>query len=252
MLRKCTLILSVIVAFGVPTATRAQTTMDAAMQIQALLDQLSETRSKLKQFQASINIEKMKQNLSGGNLKDKLKKAEGMLKDLDKAKKAAQALPGPLKDLVEKGKDTTAWLKKNLTKKKDDSFSSEDELHRRQTVFKYSNLALAYGRAVALRKQLDRDLAKVEQMRQNAQDSASEMDLKAEMNTLEQMKLSQTQAQQLLIAARAQMDATSTIIAAEGETVDEGEEEEETCKEGDENCKKEEKETSYQAKSTGC
>ena len=64
MLRKYTLIASVLVVLGMPSIARAQT-MDIAMKIQAILDQFSEIRSGLKQIQSSMNIETMLQNLGG-------------------------------------------------------------------------------------------------------------------------------------------------------------------------------------------
>lgn len=89
MLRKYALIASVLAALGTPSAAKAQTTMDVAMKIQAILDQLSEIRSGLKQVQSSMNIETMLQNLGGnGDWKAMLKNAAGGI--FDKMRKKAE------------------------------------------------------------------------------------------------------------------------------------------------------------------
>lgn len=104
MLRKYALIASVLAALGTPSAAKAQTTMDVAMKIQAILDQLSEIRSGLKQVQSSMNIETMLQNLGGnGDWKAMLKNAAGGIFD----KNAEKAEPSRLCCCCPKG-----WPKK--------------------------------------------------------------------------------------------------------------------------------------------
>lgn len=220
MLRKYTLIVSVLAALGMPSYAQAQTTMDVAMKIQAILDQFSEIRSGLKQIQSSMNIETMLQNLGGnGDWKSALKNAAGGIFDRDAekggAKQALLLLPEGLQDKADDPEAAIDWMKKNLFLQKENASTTEvDEITKKRMEFRYTALASGYGKAVATRKQLDKDLASIEQLRQDAESKEAETDLQNEINKLALLKLEQTNYQQLLTSTQAHIEGISNIANA--------------------------------------
>lgn len=218
MLRKYALIASVLAALGMPSTAKAQTTMDVAMKIQAILDQLSEIRSGLKQVQSSMNIETMLQNLGGnGDWKAMLKNAAGGIFDKNAGKGGTkQALLLLPEGLAEKADDVEAaadWMQKNFFLQKEDvSMSERDEMTKQRVEFKYTALASGYGKAVATRKQLDKSLASIEKLRQDAESKESETDLQNEINKVALLKLEQTNYQQLLEATRSHVEGASNLL----------------------------------------
>ena len=238
MLRKYALIASVLAALGTPSAAKAQTTMDVAMKIQAILDQLSEIRSGLKQVQSSMNIETMLQNLGGnGDWKAMLKNAAGGIFDKNAEKGGTkQALLLLPEGLAEKADDVDAaadWMKENLFLQKENvSMSERDELNKQRIEFKYTALASGYGKAVATRKQLDKDLASIEKLRQDAESKESETDLQNEINKIALLKLEQANYQQLLMATRSHVEGASDLlnVSQKSNVISDGESQEEAGK----------------------
>lgn len=216
MFRKYTLLISVFAVLGAPVPARAQTTMDVAMKIQAVLDQLSEIRSGLKQIQSSMNIESMLQNLGGsGDWKDALKNAAGGIFDKDaetaSAKQALLVLPEGLDEKVNNPEAAADWMKNNMFPKADVALDDQAELNRQNMLFQYTSLSTAYGKSVSVRKQLDKDMSSVEQLRQDAEEKESETDLQNEINKLALLKLEQTNLAQLLKTTRMQMESVSQV-----------------------------------------
>ncbi len=220
MLRKYTLIVSVLAVLGMPSYAHAQTTMDVAMKIQAILDQFSEIRSGLKQIQSSMNIETMLQNLGGnGDWKAALKNAAGGIFDRNAekggAKQALLLLPEGLQDKADDPEAAIDWMKKNLFLQKENASTTEvDAITKKRMEFRYTALASGYGKAVATRKQLDKDLASIEQLRQDAESKEAETDLQNEINKLALLKLEQTNYQQLLTSTQAHIEGISNIANA--------------------------------------
>ena len=217
MLRKYTLIASVLVVLGMPSIARAQT-MEIAMKIQAILDQFSEIRSGLKQIQSSMNIETMLQNLGGnGDWKALLKNAAGGIFDSEAekggTKQSLLLLPEGLDDKAEDPDAAKDWMVENFIKQKATmSIEEKDALVKKKAEFQYSALASGYGKAIALRKQLDKDLATIEQLRQDAESKEAETDLQNEINKLALLKLEQVNYKQLLTTAQSHITGASQLI----------------------------------------
>lgn len=216
MLRKSTLITAALISFAMPFQARAQT-MDIVMKIQTILQQLSEIRSDMKQMLSSANIQQMSQNMFGsGDWKEKLKNLAGSV--LDKAaerggtKQAFLPLPDGLAETADDPKGAVSWMEKNFYLQKDDPTREErDEMSRKHVEFKYTTLMSAFGKAVALRKELDKTLESIEQLKQDAESTESELDLQNEINKLAMLKLEQTQQQQLIEATKAQIKGAYQI-----------------------------------------
>ncbi len=217
MLRKYTLIASVLVIFGMPVNARAQTTLDISMKIQAILDQFSEIRSGLKQIQSSMNIETMLQNLGGGgDWKEMLKNAAGGIFDRNAekggTKQAFLVVPEELADKTDDPDAVKKWLEKNMYAAADATVAEVDEIVRKRSEFQYSALLSGYGKVVSLRKQLDKDIETIDQLKQDAESKDSETDLQNEINKLALLKLEQTNYQQLLEATQSHIDGTYAIV----------------------------------------
>ena len=217
MLRKYALIVSVLVVFGTPLKAQAQT-MDIAMKIQAILDQFSEIRSGLKQIQSSMNIETMLQNLAGGgDWKEMLKKAAGGIFDSKSsdnggAKQAALVVPDGLADKTDDPEAAAKWIEENMLKPLEDpTMEALDALAKKRKDFKYTALVTGYGKAVSVRKQLDKAAETIEQLKQDAEGKDAETDLQNEINKLVLLKLEQTNFQQLLLASEAQINGASRL-----------------------------------------
>lgn len=216
MFRKYTLLISVFAVLGAPVPARAQTTMDAAMKIQAVLDQLSEIRSGLKQIQSSMNIETMLQNLGGsGDWKNALKNAAGGIFDKGaetaSAKQALLVLPEGLDSKADDPEAAADWMKNNMFPKADVALDEQAELNRQNMLFLYTSLSTAYGKSVSVRKQLDKDMNSIEQLRQDAEEKEAETDLQNEINKLALLKLEQTNLTQLLKTTRMQMESVAQV-----------------------------------------
>ena len=215
MLRKYMLIASVLVFFGMPVNAQAQT-LDIAMKIQ---DQFSEIRSGLKQIQSSMNIETMLQNLGGGgDWKEMLKNAAGGIFDRNSdkggTKQAFLVVPEGLEDKTDNPDAAKKWLEKNMYVKEDASVAEVDEMAKKRAEFQYSALLSGYGKVVSLRKQLDKDIATIDQLKQDAESKDAETDLQNEINKLALLKLEQTNYQQLLEATMSHIDGTFAIDPA--------------------------------------
>ncbi len=221
MLRKYALIVSVLAVLGAPSTAKAQTTMDVAMKIQAILDQLSEIRSGLKQVQSSMNIETMLQNLGGsGDWKAMLKNAAGGIfdKNAEKGgtKQALLLLPEGLDSKADDPDAAIDWMQKNLYLQKENASISEvDEITKKRIEFQYTAAASGYGKAIATRKQLDKDIATIEKLRQDAESKEAETDLQNEINKIALLKLEQANYQQLITSTRSHIDGAANLLAAE-------------------------------------
>lgn len=218
MLRKYTLIASVLFVFGSPCQAHAQT-MDIVMKIQSILDQFSEIRSGLKQIQSSANIKSMMQNMKGsGEWKSKLKNAAGSGGVFDKTaerggtKQSLLLLPDGLSDKTENPDEATDWVKKNMyLQVENPSMKQTDEMAKKRREFKYTTLATAYGKSLVIRRQLEKDLETIEKLKQDAQSKNAETDLQNEINKLALLKLEQANYQQLLSVTHSQIDATISL-----------------------------------------
>lgn len=218
MLRKYTLIASVLVVFGMPFKANAQT-LDITMKIQAILDQFSEIRSGLKQIQSSMNIETMLQNLGGGgDWKEMLKNAAGGIfdKNAEKGgtKQALLILPDGLADKAEEADKAINWMKDNMfirpSEKGTEAAQKKNDMMKQM---RYTAYVSAYGKAVATRKQLDKDLETIEKLKQDAQSKDAETDLQNEINKVALLKLEQANYQQLLASSRSQMEGAAELIS---------------------------------------
>lgn len=220
MLRKYALIASVLTVLGMPSSVHAQTTMDVAMKIQAILDQFSEIRSGLKQIQSSMNIETMLQNLGGnGDWKAALKNAAGGIFDRNAekggTKQSLLLLPEGLEDKADDPDAAIDWMQANLFIQKENASPTEiDAVTQKRMEFRYTALASGYGKAVATRKQLDKDMASIEKLRQDAESKEAETDLQNEINKLALLKLEQTNYQQLLTSTQSHIEGISNIASA--------------------------------------
>ena len=220
MLRKYALIASVLTVLGMPSSVHAQTTMDVAMKIQAILDQFSEIRSGLKQIQSSMNIETMLQNLGGnGDWKAALKNAAGGIFDRNAekggTKQSLLLLPEGLEDKADDPDAAIDWMQANLFIQKENASPTEiDAVTQKRMEFRYTALASGYGKAVATRNQLDKDMASIEKLRQDAESKEAETDLQNEINKLALLKLEQTNYQQLLTSTQSHIEGISNIASA--------------------------------------
>ena len=225
MLRKYTLIASVLTVLGLPLNAQAQT-MDIAMKIQSILDQFSEIRSGMKQIQSGKNIESMLQNLKGsGDWKEKLKNSAGTIFDTNAekggVKQSLLLLPDGLADKAEKPEDATDWVKENMYMHKENpSFEESDALQKKRRDFKFTALVTGYGKAIALRKQLDKDLESIEKLRQDAESKNAETELQNEINKVTLLKLEQENYQQLLSVSKSQIKGAFAIDPADRKVSD--------------------------------
>ena len=216
MICKYALMVSVLVVLGTPLPARAQT-MDITMKIQSILDQFSEIRSELKQVQSSANIKSMMNNLKGsGDWKNKLKEGGSVFnKDPkeDAEKQSAMALPDDLADKADDHDATVNWVKDNMYSKVENPTPEQrDEMIRKQNEFKFAAWLTAYGKALVIRRKLDKDIETIEKLRQDAQNMNSETDLQNEINKLALLKMEQTNYRQLLAASRSQVIATMGLM----------------------------------------
>ena len=257
MLRKCALVASVLAVLGTPA--KAQTTMDVSMKIQAIMDQLSGIRSQLKQVQSAINIKEMKQNLQGnGDWKSTLKQAGGIFdRNAEKGgtKQSLLVLPDGLADAIKDPDAANKWLQENLLNQKENPTPAEKDAETKKiSEFKFTALASSFGKAVATRKKLDKDLATIEKLRQDAEAKESETDLQNEINKVALLKMEQANYRQLLMASMVQVETADSLEAAQSQNKklekneEENKEDGNKDKEGDEKAedadKKEEKEKS--------
>lgn len=224
MLRKYVLIASVLAVFGMPLKAQAQT-MDIAMKIQAILDQFSEIRSGLKQIQSSMNIETMLQNLAGGgDWKAMLKNAVGGLaggifnsksSDNGGSKQAVLVVPEGLENKADDPQAAADWIEKNMLEQVENPTMEDlDNLEKKKKDFKYTALITGYGKAVSVRKQLDKAAESIEQLKQDAEGKDAETDLQNEINKLVLLKLEQTNFQQLISASESQAFGASNLLTA--------------------------------------
>ena len=244
MLRKCALVASVLAVFGTPA--KAQTTMDVSMKIQAVMDQLSGIRSQLKQVQSAINIKEMKQNLQGnGDWKSMLKQAGGIFdRNAEKGgtKQSLLVLPDGLADAIKDPDAANKWLQENLlNQKKNPTPAEKDEETKKISEFKFTALASAFGKAVATRKKLDKDLATIEKLRQDAEAKESETDLQNEINKLALLKMEQANYRQLLMASMVQVETADSLEAAQSQNKKLEKNEEENKEDGNKDKEGEEK-----------
>ncbi|MBO4520018.1 MAG: hypothetical protein J5787_02310 [Alphaproteobacteria bacterium] len=219
MLRKCILIIITLMAFGTPFQAQAQT-MDIVMKIQAIFNQISEVRAKLKQFQSGMNIETMGQNMFG-DWKEKLKNgsllcslgemacpgSEGGAKN-----KTLLLLPDGMADNIDDVEKQTEWFDKNVNIEGETaSLEEKDDMLQKNLEFKFASILSGYAKAVALRKELDKNLETIEQLRQEAENTESEIDLQAKVNKLALLKQDQMENQQLLKATESQVSGALSM-----------------------------------------
>lgn len=220
MLRKYTLIASVLVAFGVPCEVRAQTTLDVTMKIQAILDHFSQIRSDLKQVKSSEEIQKMRENLGGtDSWKDKLKdKIKGKIFNrASKSGGASQSLfvvPNGLKDKVNVPAEAVKWLRENMTIPADATREEQEEIRRKRDEMRAVAQLSGYGQIIAIRKQLDKALENIDKLKQDAEETESETDLQNEINKLALLKLEQVNYQQMLDTIAFYMDGADSKLDA--------------------------------------
>lgn len=218
MIKKYTLLASVAAVLGTAMPASAQTTMDAAMKIQALLDQFSGIRAELKQAQSSINVETMLGNLQG-NYKDVLKNAAGTIMDPNKKATAeevsALVVPGGIKSKLDDTEASAKWLRENMHPKKDATEEEKGEIRRKADQFQYITDMMSYGKAAAIRKKLDKSLKSVEKLRQEAENTTAETDLQNQNNKLLLLKKEQLEITQMLKAIDQQMIAIKRTNSSE-------------------------------------
>lgn len=228
MLRKYILIVITLIAFGTPFQAQAQT-MDIVMKIQAIFNQISEVRAKLKQFQSGMNIETMSQNMFG-DWKEKLKSGSLLCSLSELAcpgnesgakKKTFLVLPDDLESKLDDIDQQTEWFEKNKSLTREDAtMAGTDEMDQKNIDFKFVTLLSGYAKAVSIRKELDKSMETIEQLRQEAENTESEMDLQAKVNKLALLKQDQVQYKQLLDATDTQVSGVLGLSTYRGYVVD--------------------------------
>ena len=159
----------------------------------------------------------MLQNLGGGgDWKEMLKNAAGGIFDRNAekggTKQAFLVVPEELADKTDDPDAVKKWLEKNMYAAADATVAEVDEIVRKRSEFQYTALLSGYGKVVSLRKQLDKDIETIDQLKQDAESKDSETDLQNEINKLALLKLEQTNYQQLLEATQSHIDGTYAIV----------------------------------------
>lgn len=217
MLRKYILIVSVFAVLCVPLPAKAQTTLSAAQLVQNVMDKFSEIRSTLKQIESSANIESMMQNLGGsGDWKAALKNVTGGIfdKNADKAgtKESLIIVPDGLDSKIDDPEAAKEWMKENLYVKSDATFEEIAKVKEDANIFLYTSTSTAYGKAVSVRKKMDKEINTIEKLRQDAEGKESETDLQNEINKITLLKLEQAAYTQMLITTGEQITGLAKIM----------------------------------------
>ena len=205
MIRKYTILASVFAVLGFSSPVQAQTVKDAAMNVQSLLDKLSEMRSKLKQAQSSLNIETMTGNAIGqfgnitGAIADPKQKASAQ-------ELALQVLPDDVAKLTDEPEKASEWFRDKMHPKKGASIEEVQETRKKADEFQYVLAATSYGKAVAARKKLDTAMKGIEKLRQDAENAKTESDLNDQINKLGLLKFDQVELTQVLKATTLQSE----------------------------------------------
>lgn len=216
MLRKYTLIVSAFAVFSMPLPVRAQT-MDIAMKIQNIIDEITQVRALLKQVQSSANIESMMKNLAGGgDWKGALKGVAGGIFDKggDRAgtKESLIIVPDGLDSKLDDPAASKEWMRANLKEKKDVTVAEQAEQKKNVNTFLYTSIATAYGKSVAVRKKMDKEINTIDKLRQDAEGKESETDLQNEINRINLLKLEQSSYTQQLLATSEQNNSLNQVL----------------------------------------
>lgn len=215
MIKKYTLLASVFAVLGFAFPVQAQTVKDAPMNVQSLLDKLSEMRSSLKQAESSLNIETMSGNMTGnfGKIGDVANK-KGAAQEL-----SGQVLPDGLNKLTDEPEKANEWLRDKMHPKKGATTEEVQKVRKEADEFQYVLAATSYGKAVAARKKLDTAMKGIEKLRQDAEKATTESDLKDQRNKLNLLIYEQTELTQLLKATALQNENFNNTRIAENNDI---------------------------------
>ncbi|MGN0903922.1 MAG: hypothetical protein ACI4PW_02080 [Alphaproteobacteria bacterium] len=218
MLGKSMLFLSLSALLALPSPVRAQTTMDASMQIQVLLDQFSRIRADLEMALSQGNIADMAKNLGDTDALDSLRKGVGSAfgkKQEDRGISKMQPVLTPeVAAVVDDPEKTAVLMREMLIIPEDESVDKTIAANKKRSEFEFVARATGYGKAVVMRKELDKIWNEAETLAAKAEKANSEMELTDLSNELALLKADQNDRMQMLNATARQMttiDATRAM-----------------------------------------
>lgn len=220
MFRKYTLIFLAAVVFC-PGRASAQTTMDAVMKLQAMLNTLSEARGTIEKIASSENFMSMTKNLGNpAKLMETLKKGGIFNQDIkdEPIGKAAPVLPAELAAKADDPNASAEWMRNNM--RAGTQIKQVQETRVNQQAMTFVALAQAYGKAVATRKKLDKSLSEIPALEEDGQkaEETSETALLGEINRVKLLTLEQAGYTQLLRSAGTQAKKTIDFFSIDANT----------------------------------
>lgn len=223
MFRKYTRIifLGALTAFFPTAKVSAQTTSDVVMQLQAMLSAISEARGTIEKIASTKNFSSMTGNLgNAGNLMSALK-GTGIFKE-DPTKgalgKAAPILPADLAAKADNPNASAEWMRNNM--RAGTNIETLQNVRGEQQTMSFVAMAQAYGKAVATRKKLDKNLSEISALEEDAQkaEEASETAMLGEINKIRLLTLEQAGYTQMLNAAGTQVRTTLDFFSIDTNT----------------------------------
>ncbi len=221
MFRKYTRIIFLGAFCLLPTKVSAQTTTDVVMKLQAMLNTLSEARGTIEKIASTENFTSMTKNLGNpANLMETLKNT-GIFKQDQKDEpigKAAPILPGELAAKADDPNASAEWMRNNM--RAGTQIKEVQEIRGQQQAMTFVAMAQAYGKAVATRKKLDKNLSEIPALEEDGQkaEETSETAMLGEINRVKLLTLEQAGYTQLLRSAGTQAQTTVDFFSIDANT----------------------------------
>lgn len=214
MYRKCALFLSFFALLSAPLPARAQSTMDVATLVQNLLDEFSRIRAELEVTLSKLNVEDLSKNL-GTDALDAIKGDPSSLFNKEKPEdrglsKMAPVLPAEIAQVVDDPEASAAALRELLLTPKNRDIEKTLEVERARDDYAAVAKMTAYGNAVFIRKNMDRELEKAEEILEKAKNAESEVELEDLTTQAMYAKLEQSETSQVLKAMKNQYEAAES------------------------------------------
>lgn len=221
MFRKYTQIILLGALCSFPNTASAQTTMDVVMKLQAMLNTLSEARGTIEKIASSENFTSMTKNLGNpANLMKALKGAGIFNQDAkdEPIGKAAPVLPAELASKADDPNASAEWMRNNM--RAGTNIKRLQEVRGQQQGMTFVAMAQAYGKAVATRKKLDKNLSEISALEEDGQkaEETSETAMLGEINRVKLLTLEQAGYTQLLRSAGTQVLTTVDFFSIDTNT----------------------------------
>lgn len=214
MFRKYSLLVCLLPLLTVASVpAQAQTTMDAVVFIQNVTDLFSHIRTQMKQIESGLNIEQMANNLGAGDALKSMsskflkKPAEGV------QGKTVPYLPTQISGSPEDAEASATWLRTGLNAGNGTTPEEVKTEQDNQKDFLFVAMAQGYGKALALRVDLDKDFAELASLQEDAKNSESDVQLLQLINDITVKKVKQETMAQVVTSTKDQVAAQSRLAA---------------------------------------